>query len=61
MMEFEEILFRAQQGDKKAMERILEMYRPMLVRNSLVNGYFDEDLYTELVIEVLKCIYQFQK
>ena len=61
MMEFEEILFRAQQGDKKAVERILEMFRPMLIRNALVKGIFDEDLYQELVIEVLRCIRYFRK
>ena len=34
MMEFEEILFRAQQGDKKAVERVLEMFRPMLMKQT---------------------------
>lgn len=61
MMEFEEILFRAQQGDKKAVERVLEMFRPMLIRNALIKGIFDEDLYQELVIEVLRCIQYFRK
>lgn len=41
-MEFEEILFRAQQGDKKAIEQILEMFRPMLIRNALIRGVFDK-------------------
>ena len=61
MMEFEEILFRAQQGDKKAVERILEMFHPMLIRNALIKGIFNEDLYQELVIEVLRCIRYFRK
>ena len=60
MMEFEEILFRAQQGDKKAIEQILEMFRPMLIRNALICGVFDEDLYKEFVIETLKCIKKFR-
>ena len=60
-MEFEEILFRAQQGDKKVVERILEMFHPMLIRNALIKGIFDEDLYQELVIEVLRCIRYFRK
>ena len=60
-MEFEEILFRAQQRDKKAVERILEMFHPMLIRNALIKGIFDEDLYQELVIEVLRCIRYFRK
>ena len=60
-MEFEEILFRAQQGDKKAIEQILEMFRPMLIRNALIWGVFDEDLYQEFVIETLKCIQHFKQ
>lgn len=60
-MDFEEVLFRAKQGKETAIEQILTMYRPMLVRNSLVNGEFNEDLYQELVVEVLKCIQYFKK
>lgn len=60
-MEFEEILFRAKQGDKLAKQQIFEIYQPMLIRNSLVNGRFDEDLYQELIIEALKCIQYFRK
>lgn len=55
-MNFEEVLFRAQMGDQKAVLQILEMFRPLLIKNSLINGRFDEDLYQELSIEVLKCI-----
>ncbi len=61
MMEFEEILFRAQQGDKTAVERIIEMFRPMLIRNALIKGIFDEDLFQELTVEILKCIKYFKK
>ncbi|MCI8363072.1 MAG: helix-turn-helix domain-containing protein [Clostridia bacterium] len=60
-MEFEEILFRAKHGDKKSVERILEMFRPMLIRNALIKGVFEEDLYQEYVIETLKCIRNFRK
>ncbi len=55
-MEFEEILYRAKFGDKQAMEQIVEMYRPLLIKNALVGGIFDEDLYQELLTELLKCI-----
>ena len=55
-MNFEEGLFRAQMGDQEAILQILEMFRPLLIKNSLINGRFDEDLYQELRIEVLKCI-----
>lgn len=60
-MDFEEILFRAKMDDKQAIEQILEMYRPLLIKNALVNGVFDEDLYQELMIELLKCIRYFKK
>lgn len=60
-MNFEELLFRAKQGDEESKEKILEMYRPLLIKNSLVNGTFDEDLYQELVVETLKCIQYFRK
>lgn len=59
-MSFEELLFRAQQDDQDAVMQILNMYRPLLIKNSLINGVFDEDLYQELVIEVLKCIRYFR-
>ena len=55
-MNFEEVLFRAQMGGQEAILQILEMFRPLLIKNSLINGRFDEDLYQELRIEVLKCI-----
>ena len=61
MMEFEEILFRAKMSDKQAIEQIGEMYRPLLIKNALVNGIFDEDLYQELTLELLKCIRYFKK
>lgn len=61
MMNFEEVLFRAKMGYHVATERILEMFRPLLIKNSLINGRFDEDLYQELIIEVLKCIQSYQE
>ena len=56
MMEFERVLFRDKQGDEKVIEQRLEMFRPMLIRNALIRGVFEEDLYQELAIETLKCI-----
>ena len=48
MMEFKEMLIRAKRGEKNAQEKLLEMYRPLLMRESIVEGVFDEDLYQEL-------------
>ena len=55
-MNFKELLYRARQGDEDAILEIFEMYRPLLVRNALVDGFFDEDLYQELIVEFLRCI-----
>ena len=55
------LLFQAKMGDEKAVEQVLEMYQPLLVKNALVNGVFDEDLYQELMLETLKCIRNFRK
>ena len=55
-MNFEEVLFRAQMGDQEAILQILEIKKKIKKKNSLINGRFDEDLYQELRIEVLKCI-----
>ena len=48
-------------GDEKATGQVLEMYQPLLVKNALVNGVFDKDLYQELMLETLKCIRNFRK
>lgn len=59
-MSFDELLFRAKAGDMEARAEIFEMYRPLLIKNALVNGRFDEDLYQELTVELLKCIRYFR-
>lgn len=55
-MSFDELLFRAKAGDMDAKAEIFAMYRPLLIKYSLVNRRFDEDLYQELAVELLKCI-----
>lgn len=46
-MNFKELLVQAKNG-KEAAVFILEMYKPLLIKNSIINGRFDEDLYQEL-------------
>lgn len=58
-MEFKEMLRHAKAYDKKAMMDIIEMYRPLLISQSVVNGKFDEDLYQEFVYTMLMCILKF--
>lgn len=59
-MKFEELLFRAKANNKQAVMQIVEMFRPLIIKNALVKGVFEEDLYQELMVELLKCIRTFQ-
>lgn len=58
-MNFKELLTRAQSGDKQAEQDILEMYKPLLVKESILNGIFDEDMYQELCLTLIYCIRKF--
>lgn len=60
-MNFEQTLQHAQNGEKHAIMEILQIYRPLLIKNSIIQGNFDEDLYQELCIVVLKCIKGFHQ
>lgn len=52
-MNFETLLLKAKEKDEEAVLKIVEMYKPLLVKNSIIDGCFDEDLYQELVKELL--------
>lgn len=61
-MSFEELLQKAQNGDKTAQEEIFQMYRPLLIKNSMDANIFDEDLYLyqELSATLMKYIFKFR-
>lgn len=42
---FKNTLLLAQQGNEKAMEKLLNRYDPLLKKCSIIQGHFDEDLY----------------
>ncbi|HIT90799.1 MAG TPA: helix-turn-helix domain-containing protein [Candidatus Merdenecus merdavium] len=58
-MNFDKLSLLAKEGDADAVLEILEMYKPLLIKNAIVNGRFDEDLYQELVSTLLQCIQRF--
>ena len=58
-MTFQDILIRAKLGDENAKLMLLERYKPMLIKGSIINGRFDEDLYQEQCLVLMKCINQF--
>ena len=59
-MNFKELLLQAKAGRETAMIFILEMYKPLLIKNSIINGSFDEDLYQELCVILVSCIHTFR-
>ncbi len=59
-MNFKEMLLQAKTGREQAVMALLEMYKPLLVKYAIINSRFDEDLYQELCIILLKCIAQFR-
>lgn len=58
-MNFEMLLRQAKNGDRSAQEEIFRMYRPLLIKNSMDNNVFDEDLYQELSATLINCIKKF--
>ena len=59
-MGFEILLIQAKKGNETAVMAIVEMYKPLLVKNAIVGGVLDEDLYQELVKVLLSCIKQYR-
>ena len=58
-MNFKELLLQAKNGSEVAAVEILNLYSPLLLKESLIDGIFDEDLYQELCITLLNCIHKF--
>ena len=56
MLNFQELIIRAKRGENSAIEELLEMYRPLLTKESIVEGVFDEDLYQEQCIVFWRCV-----
>ena len=59
-MSFVTLLRKAQKNEQDAMEQLLMMYQPLLMKESIVNGVLNEDLYQELCIVFVRCVRQFQ-
>lgn len=57
---FRELFHLAQKGDKNAISTFLEIFRPMIYKNSFVDGCFDQDCFQELSIRLLHCIKVFR-
>jgi hypothetical protein len=59
-MSFKELMLQAKSGDNQAVETLLKLYDPLLMKESIVGGVFDEDLHQELCITLINCIRNFR-
>ena len=60
MMNFKELIIRVKRGENEAQEALLEMYQPIISKESIIDGVFDEDLYQELCMRFIRCIDKFE-
>ena len=58
-MNFKELLIQAKAGDQSAIQQLLDMYKPLLLKESVDCGVYDEDLYQELCLTLLNCVQKF--
>ena len=59
MKNFKELILKAQRGDHNEQEVLLGMYKPLLIKESVIDGVYDEDLYQELCYRFLVCVGRF--
>ena len=59
-MNFKQLLERAKGGDAAAVTELLLMYRPLLLKEAILDSNLDEDLYQELCLVFLRCIKKFR-
>lgn len=59
-MEFCDVLSKATQGDKTAIEQLLILYKPMIDNASKVNKKLDEDLRQEILLKLFQAIPKFK-
>ena len=60
-MNFRDLLDAAKKGNSNAKETILDMYKPLLMKESIIDGIFDEDFFQELSLVLVKCVNNFKR
>ena len=60
-MTFKELIKAAAEGDEKALNTLYRMYQPLIIKMSMLNDEFDEDLHQEQMICFWKCVKTFYK
>lgn len=59
-MDFDELLVRSKMGDADALEAMYFLFRPLLLRKSIPNNVFEEDLFQMQCETLLKCVRGFR-
>ena len=59
-MNFRDLLSRAKENDASALNVLIAMYKPLILKESIVNGVFDEDIYQDLWLTLINCVKKFQ-
>ena len=59
-MNFKELLLQAKFGDRTTTTELLMLYQPLLLKESIIDGILDEDLYQELCITLVRAIELFR-
>lgn len=54
------LILEAKNKNKKALNEIITKFEPLLVKNSFVDGSFNNDCYQDLILQLIKCIYNFE-
>ena len=60
MISLKELIVLAQKGDNNSKEQLIQMYNPLLLKESMVQGCVNEDLYQELCCKFFECLYKFK-
>lgn len=57
---FQKMLEQAISGNQNALENILNLYMPLIDKNSIINGILDEDCKQFILIQVYCAIQKFK-
>lgn len=60
MANFKDLLVQSKFGDTAAITELFMLYRPLLLKNSILDNRLDEDLYQELSLVFLRCVEKFR-
>ncbi len=58
-MNFSELMRRAKTGDNEALTALYKMYLPLLIKNSLIEGEYSDELFESQLIVFWKCVREF--